>query len=67
MFQRACGLGRVDELGNGRFARSVYEKACASRALRAAGLGAAATPADLTVLTAEDVRAALAELAGRVG
>jgi SpoVK/Ycf46/Vps4 family AAA+-type ATPase len=67
VFQRACGLGRVDELGNGRFARSVYEKACASRALRAAGLGAAATPADLTVLTAEDVRAALAELAGRVG
>ncbi|GAA4073214.1 AAA family ATPase [Actinomadura miaoliensis] len=67
VFQRACGLGRVDELGNGRFARSVYEKACASRALRAAELGAAATPADLTVLTAEDVHAALAELAHRLG
>ncbi|WP_119731723.1 AAA family ATPase [Thermomonospora amylolytica] len=65
IFQRVCGLGRIDELGNGRFARSLYEKACASRALRAARLGAAATPADLTVLTAEDVRAAYTELQPR--
>ncbi|GLW66627.1 hypothetical protein Arub01_48710 [Actinomadura rubrobrunea] len=66
VFQRACGLGLIDELGNGRFARSIYEKACASRALRAAELGPAATPADLTVLTAEDVHAAIAELAQRL-
>ncbi|SEG16650.1 type VII secretion AAA-ATPase EccA [Thermomonospora echinospora] len=65
VFQRVCGLGRIDELGNGRFARSLYEKACASRAVRAARLGAAATPADLTVLTAEDVRAAYTELQPR--
>ncbi|RSN46787.1 AAA family ATPase [Actinomadura sp. WAC 06369] len=66
VFQRACGTGRIDELGNGRFARSLYEKACACRALRAAELGSAATAADLTVLTAEDVRDAFAELAHRL-
>ncbi|MFC6883947.1 AAA family ATPase [Actinomadura yumaensis] len=66
VFQRACGTGRIDELGNGRFARSLYEKACAYRALRAAELGSAATAADLTVLTAEDVRDAFADLAHRL-
>ncbi|WP_083733918.1 AAA family ATPase, partial [Actinomadura sp. CNU-125] len=66
VFQRACGTGRIDELGNGRFARSLYEKACACRALRAAELGSAATAADLTVLTAEDVRDAFAELSHRL-
>mgnify|MGYP001317448188 CR=1 FL=1 len=66
LFQRVCGLGRIDELGNGRFVRSVYEKAGASRALRAARLGPAATPADLTVLTAEDVHTAYAELTHRL-
>ncbi|MFC5748149.1 AAA family ATPase [Actinomadura rugatobispora] len=66
LFQRVCGRGRTDELGNGRFARSVYEKACASRALRAAQLGSAATAADLTVLTADDVHAASSELAHRL-
>jgi SpoVK/Ycf46/Vps4 family AAA+-type ATPase len=65
VFQRVCGRGRVNELGNGRFVRSLYEKACASRALRAARLGSAATTADLTVLTGEDVRAAFAELQPR--
>ncbi|TYB38829.1 AAA family ATPase [Actinomadura chibensis] len=66
VFQRVCGAGRIDELGNGRFARSLYEKACACRALRAAGLGDAATTDDLTVLTAEDVRDAFADLAHRL-
>ncbi|HEX2314444.1 MAG TPA: AAA family ATPase, partial [Thermomonospora sp.] len=65
IFQRVCGHGWIDELGNGRFARSLYEKACASRAVRAARLGAAATAGDLTVLTAEDVRAAYTELQPR--
>ncbi|MFC0042129.1 AAA family ATPase [Actinomadura rayongensis] len=65
VFQRVVGQGRVDELGNGRFARTLYEKACACRALRAAELGDAATAADLTVLTAGDVRDAYAGL-GRV-
>ncbi|WP_243711244.1 AAA family ATPase [Actinomadura sp. KC216] len=66
VFQRACGSGRIDELGNGRFARSMYEKASARRALRAARLGDAATAADLTVLTTEDVRDAFAELTHRL-
>ena len=66
VFQRVCGMGRIDELGNGRFVRSLYEKACASRAVRAAQLGSAATPADLTVLTTEDVHAAFAELSARL-
>ncbi|WP_242906121.1 AAA family ATPase [Actinomadura terrae] len=66
VFQRACGTGRIDELGNGRFARSMYEKACACRALRAAKLGSAATTADLTLLTTDDVRDAFADLAHRL-
>ncbi|WP_433473409.1 AAA family ATPase [Spirillospora sp. CA-142024] len=66
VFQRACGTGRIDELGNGRFARSMYEKACACRALRAARLGSAATAADLTLLTTDDVRDAFNDLAHRL-
>ncbi|SPT49547.1 AAA family ATPase [Actinomadura madurae] len=66
VFQRACGTGRIDELGNGRFARSMYEKACACRALRAARLGSAATTADLTLLTTDDVRDAFSELTHRL-
>ncbi|GAA4242781.1 hypothetical protein GCM10022254_77080 [Actinomadura meridiana] len=66
VFQRACGAGRIDELGNGRFARSMYEKACARRALRAAELGDAATADDLTLLTTDDVRDAFAELTHRL-
>ncbi|MBC6463523.1 AAA family ATPase, partial [Actinomadura sp. HBU206391] len=66
IFQRVCGRGWIDELGNGRFARSVYEKACASRDVRAAELGDKATTADLTTLTAEDVRNAYEELSPRL-
>ncbi|MGH3391844.1 MAG: AAA family ATPase, partial [Actinomadura sp.] len=65
IFQRVCGRGWIDELGNGRFARSLYEKACASRDVRAAELGDAATTADLTTVTAADVRAAYDELTAR--
>ncbi|TDB89204.1 AAA family ATPase [Actinomadura sp. 7K534] len=66
VFQRVCGAGLIDELGNGRFARSMYEKASACRALRAAQLGDAATAADLTLLTTDDVRDAFADLAHRL-
>ncbi|MFG2088335.1 MULTISPECIES: AAA family ATPase [unclassified Spirillospora] len=66
VFQRVCGAGRIDELGNGRFARSMYEKACACRALRAAELGDAATADDLTLLTTEDVRDAFADVTHRL-
>ncbi len=63
IFARAADSGRVDELGNGRFARSLFERACAFRDMRVVRLGEAATAADLTTLTADDVRAAYAELA----
>ena len=60
---RAAEAGRIDELGNGRFARSLFERACACRDVRVVRLGEAATAADLTTLTADDVRGAYAELA----
>jgi SpoVK/Ycf46/Vps4 family AAA+-type ATPase len=62
VFQRVCGRGWIDELGNGRFARSLHEKAAASRDVRVAELGEAATRRDLTTVTADDVRAAGEEL-----
>jgi SpoVK/Ycf46/Vps4 family AAA+-type ATPase len=63
IFARAGDAGRIDELGNGRFARSLFERACACRDVRVVRLGEGATAADLTTLTADDVRSAYAELA----
>jgi SpoVK/Ycf46/Vps4 family AAA+-type ATPase len=63
IFGRAVQSGRIDELGNGRFARSLFERACAFRDLRVVRLGEGATAEDLTTLTAADVRAAYEELA----
>ena len=63
IFARAAESGRIDELGNGRFARSLFERACAFRDMRVVRLGEGATAADLTTLTADDVRGAYAELA----
>ncbi|MGO9294078.1 MAG: AAA family ATPase [Streptosporangiaceae bacterium] len=63
IFARACAQGRIDELGNGRFARSLFERACASRDLRAARLGEEASAADLTTVDAADLTAAYEELA----
>jgi SpoVK/Ycf46/Vps4 family AAA+-type ATPase len=65
VFQRVCGLGRIDELGNGRFVRSLYEKACGFRDMRIASREGGATAADLTTLRSEDVRAAYSELSAR--
>jgi SpoVK/Ycf46/Vps4 family AAA+-type ATPase len=62
IFQDACDDGRIDELGNGRFARSLFERACAVRDLRVAGLGDDASAADLTTVTATDLTAAAIEL-----
>ena len=62
IFAAAAGAGMIDELGNGRFARSLFERACACRDMRVVRLGEAATAADLTTLTADDVRGAYAEL-----
>jgi SpoVK/Ycf46/Vps4 family AAA+-type ATPase len=63
IFGQAELAGRIDDLGNGRFARSLFERACACRDVRVVRrLGESATAADLTVITAEDVRGAYAEL-----
>ena len=61
IFAHACAGGRIDELGNGRFARSLYERACACRDMRVEHL---ADPSrdDLVILTAADVQAAYGEL-----
>jgi SpoVK/Ycf46/Vps4 family AAA+-type ATPase len=62
IFRRACDEGRIDELGNGRFARSLFERACASRDLRIAHLGETASAADLTTVSAADLLAAYREV-----
>ena len=64
IFTEACDRGQIDELGNGRFARSLFERACAARDLRVAGLGDQASPADLTTVTAADLGIAVDELTG---
>jgi SpoVK/Ycf46/Vps4 family AAA+-type ATPase len=64
IFREACQNGRIDELGNGRFARSMFERACASRDVRVAQLGEAASAADLTTVAAADLLAACRELSG---
>jgi SpoVK/Ycf46/Vps4 family AAA+-type ATPase len=61
-FARACQAGRIDELGNGRFARSLLERACACRDVRVVQLGEQPTAQDLTTLTAADVHAARRDL-----
>jgi SpoVK/Ycf46/Vps4 family AAA+-type ATPase len=62
IFQRVHEEGRVDELGNGRFARSLFERACAARDLRVADLGEMASAADLTTITTADLAVAVAGL-----
>jgi SpoVK/Ycf46/Vps4 family AAA+-type ATPase len=63
IFGRAVHEGRIDALGNGRFARTLFERACASRDVRVSLHGEAATAAELTTVLAADVRAAYLELA----
>ena len=62
IFAQVCDAGRIDELGNGRFARSLFERACACRDVRVVRLGEEATAADLTTLTAADVATAYRDL-----
>ena len=62
IFARATEPGRIDELGNARFAQSLFERACVFRDVRVVRLDEAATAADLTTLTADDVRNAHQEL-----
>ena len=63
IFAHACESGRIDELGNGRFARSLFERACATRDVRVVRLGEQATAADLTTVTTADVESAYRDLA----
>jgi SpoVK/Ycf46/Vps4 family AAA+-type ATPase len=64
IFGRACAEGSIDELGNGRFARSLFERACAARDMRVAHLGEGASAADLTTVAAADLIAAYGEISG---
>jgi SpoVK/Ycf46/Vps4 family AAA+-type ATPase len=64
IFGQACAEGSIDELGNGRFARSLFERACAARDMRVAHLGDGASAADLTTVAADDVIAAYGEISG---
>ncbi len=67
IFGHACEEGWIDELGNGRFARSLFERACACRDVRVVRLGEMATAEDLTTVTASDLQSAYHELtAGRL-
>ncbi|GAA3127538.1 AAA family ATPase [Streptosporangium carneum] len=66
VFTWVCDDGLIDDLGNGRFARSLFERAAMRRDVRLAALdGGTATAADLTTITSADLRAAVDELADR--
>jgi SpoVK/Ycf46/Vps4 family AAA+-type ATPase len=67
IFQQACDRERIDELGNGRFARSLFERACAARDMRVAELDEQASAADLTIVTAADLITAVSELTREPG
>ncbi|MCX3058713.1 AAA family ATPase [Streptomyces beihaiensis] len=58
--------GWIDELGNGRFLRTLYEKSCAYRDLRLSGFAVAPTRDDLATLRLPDLMQAYGEvLSGR--
>ena len=68
VFAWVCDEGRIDELGNGRFARSLFERAAMRRDVRLAALastGGSTSSAELTTITSDDVRTAVDELSGR--
>ncbi len=64
IFHQACEQRRIDELGNGRFARSLFERACASRDVRVAHLGEDASAAELTTIAAADLMDAYQAITG---
>lgn len=61
VFDWVCREGLIEGLGNGRFARSLYERAALRRDVRLAAQGSA-NAAELTTITSEDVRSAVDEL-----
>src|SRR5215472_4003747 len=62
IFTTACEQRKIDELGNGRFARSLFERACAVRDVRIAQLGESVSAADLTTVSAADLLSAYREI-----
>jgi SpoVK/Ycf46/Vps4 family AAA+-type ATPase len=65
IFADACDSGRIDELGNGRYVRSLVERARAHHDVRIDGMTRSkedVTPRHLTTLTVGDVRAAHRDL-----
>ncbi|RVX43414.1 type VII secretion ATPase EccA [Nonomuraea polychroma] len=68
VFAWVCEERLIDGLGNGRFARSLFERAAMRRDVRLAAhaaRGGSASSADLTTITSEDVATAVDELSGR--
>ncbi|MCW2878400.1 MAG: ATPase central protein [Sphaerisporangium sp.] len=65
VFSWVCAEGLIDDLGNGRFARSLFERAALGRDVRLAGRGGNASAEELTTITSDDVRTAVDELADR--
>ncbi|MFI9589846.1 AAA family ATPase [Nonomuraea sp. NPDC052265] len=68
VFAWVCEERLIDGLGNGRFARSLFERAAMRRDVRLAAQasgGGSASAADLTTITSDDVRTAVDELSGR--
>ncbi|MFI6594805.1 AAA family ATPase [Nonomuraea sp. NPDC050536] len=65
VFAWVCDQGLIDGLGNGRFARSLFERAAMRRDVRLAAVGGSASSAELTTITSEDVRTAVDEISGR--
>ncbi|MEU7912032.1 AAA family ATPase [Microbispora bryophytorum] len=61
VFDWVCRERLIDGLGNGRFARSLYERAALRRDVRIAEQGSA-NAAELTTIISEDVRSAVDEL-----
>ncbi|NUU26175.1 MAG: AAA family ATPase, partial [Streptomycetaceae bacterium] len=59
-----CEEGWIDELGNARFMRTLYEKACAYRDLRLIGLPGEPDREELTTLRLPDLLQAYGETAG---
>ena len=64
ILSQACEQRRIDELGNGRFARSLFERSCAARDLRVAQFGDRASAAELTTIAAADLVAAYRGIGG---
>ncbi|WP_327105579.1 AAA family ATPase [Nonomuraea glycinis] len=68
VFAWVCDERLIDGLGNGRFARSLFERAAMRRDVRLAALastGESTSSAELTTITSDDVRTAVDELSGR--